>query len=536
MKHKTIVSRAWILLGSITAILILGLIASWVNNSNLSDSTNRLVDRDYQFQLGVLDLQLNIVQVQQWLTDISATRGLDGLDDGFAEADKHAVRARGLIEQVGQLDPDNGDFYSELLARFNNYYQTGKNMAELYVESGPASGNPYMETFDQAAAAMAEQLDKVLQQAARQTGDRVDAIHFINDRASQSNIIVAVVTTLVLIGGLLYLIRLLTPLEQIRKSTVRLADNDLSFEITPIEGEHEIAVLASSFIKMKENLSSAIGEINSVASTVTNTTQTMSSVCETTNNGVTAQNREIEQIATAINQLAETVQDISRNTTLAASSTQQANEAVVTGNRVVEEAVAATRALASEVSNGADVVDRLQSESEKIGNVVNVIQSIAEQTNLLALNAAIEAARAGEQGRGFAVVADEVRNLATKTQESTREIEQMIERLQSGSMEAASVMAHGREHADKTVALVSDAGNSLSSIRESMGQINEMSIQIATAAEQQGSVASEINQNIEGIRKISEQTSDASKQTFKAGHDLQEQAVTLHRFVSRFTL
>jgi methyl-accepting chemotaxis protein len=443
---------------------------------------------------------------------------------------------RALIEQASAFDKTDSDFYQTLLNTFNNYYQTGIKMAELYIAQGPAAGNAFMQTFDQVAAAMADQLDTVLTKASKQTGNHVDAIHNISSRTTLANIIVAVVTMLALIGGLLYLIYLLKPLEQIRKSTVRLAENDLTFEIPEIKGEHEIAELAFSFTKMRKNLSGAISEINSVAAEVSGTTQTMSAVCKQTNEGISAQNREIEHIAISINQLAETVQDISQNTALAATSSQQAHEAVVRGNRVVDEAVDATQALANEVTNGADGVNQLQTESEDIGNVVNVIQGIAEQTNLLALNAAIEAARAGEQGRGFAVVADEVRNLANKTQESTRKIEEMIERLQSGSMEASSVMSLGREHAEKTVLLVSGAGEDLSAIQESVGRISEMSMQIATAAKQQGSVANEINRNIEGIRLISKQTADASEHTNNAGISLNDQAAALYQFVSRFNV
>jgi methyl-accepting chemotaxis protein len=534
MGSKTIISRAWILLGCITTILIIGITLSWTYNSSLRDTTNELVDQDYQFQLTVLDLQLNIVQVQQWLTDISATRGLDGLDDGFSEAEKHAKQARSLIAQASALDNMDSAFYQSLLATFNTYYKTGIKMADLYITQGPAAGNPFMDTFDQAAAAMANQLQKILNKSSKQTTNRVETIHNINSRATMANVIVTVVTMITLIGGLLYFIILLRPLEQIRHSIVRLAENDLTFDTPAINGQHEIAILASSFVKMKENLSKAIAEINSVASSVSSTTHTMSSVCEQTNLRVSEQNREIEQIATAISQLAETVHEISRNTTLAATSSQQANDAVVSGSRVVDQAVDATQALASEVTNGADAVDRLQTESEKIGTVVSVIQGIAEQTNLLALNAAIEAARAGEQGRGFAVVADEVRNLASKTQESTHEIEVMIEHLQSGATQASSVMNLGREHAEKTVQLVSAAGESLTSIRDSVSQISEMSIQIATAAEQQGSVANEINQNIEGIRLISKQTAEATEHTNQAGSDLEQQATALHQFVNRF--
>ncbi|MCU7916994.1 MAG: methyl-accepting chemotaxis protein [Candidatus Thiodiazotropha sp. (ex Epidulcina cf. delphinae)] len=529
-----IVTRAWILLGSISSILITGIILAWMLNASVRSATDALVNHDYEYQLKVLDLQLNIVQVQQWLTDISATRGLDGLDDGYAEAKKHATRIRSLVEEVSILDKGNADFYREMQITFENYYQTGKEMATRYVAEGPSGGNPFMETFDRAAASMSVKLDRVLQQATTNASKRMNEIHHLNSRATKVNITVSMVITLALVGGLLYLIQLLKPLEKLRKSTVQLAGNDLTFDIKPIKGNHEIAILTSSFVQMKDNLKCAIAEIGSVASMVTSTTEEMSKVSEKTHQGVSAQNTEIEQIATAINQMAATVQEISRNTAAAAESAHQAHEAVNNGGRVVDEAVAATHSLATKVSHGADVVGRLQSESDSIGNVINVIRGIAEQTNLLALNAAIEAARAGEQGRGFAVVADEVRTLASKTQDSTKEIQLMIERLQTEATEAASVMSHGREQADVTAQLAADAGHSLSAIRESVGIINEMSMQIATAAEQQDAVANEINQNIEGIRVVSEQTATAAQQTSDASDTLSEQAVSLHRFVARF--
>ena len=417
---------------------------------------------------------------------------------------------------------------------FDSYYQTGKKMAGLYVAEGPSGGNAFMETFDKAAESMSASLDKVLQQAAEGATNRVAEIQHVSARATAINLGISLIILVSLLGGMLYLINLLKPLQQIRQSTVQLADNDLTFDITPLEGTHEIAVLTSSFARMKGNLKQSIHEIGTVATTITQTTQTMSSVAEQTLQGVSSQNQEIEQIATAINQMAATVQEISRSTAAAAQSAHQANDAVGEGGQVIEKAVAATRRLADEVSHGADVVGQLREESESIDKVLVVIRGIAEQTNLLALNAAIEAARAGEQGRGFAVVADEVRTLASKTQDSTKEIQLMIERLQAGSSEAAAVMSESREKADMTAQLAADAGKSLVQIRDQVSRINEMSVQIATASEEQGSVAQEIHRNIEGIRVISEQTTAAAQKTSEASDSLSDQAATLHDFVRRF--
>jgi methyl-accepting chemotaxis protein len=534
LSNYSIVTRAWILLGSIMSILAIGIFTTWMTNSSVRNTTDRLVTHDYDFQLKVLDLQLHIVQVQQWLTDISATRGLDGLDDGYAEAEKHAGDAKKLIDEISRQDPENSDFYKEMQATFDSYYLTGKKMAGLYVAEGPAGGNAFMETFDKAAESMSDALDKVLQRASQGATDRVTEIQQASTRATAINLGISLLILLSLLGGLLYLINLLKPLQQIRQSTAQLADNDLTFDITPVKGEHEIAVLTTSFARMKGNLKQSIHEIGSVATTITHTTQEMSAVAEQTLQGVSSQNQEIEQIATAINQMAATVQEISRSTAAAAESAHQANNAVNQGGQVIDKAANATRHLADEVSRGADVVGQLREESESIDKVLVVIRGIAEQTNLLALNAAIEAARAGEQGRGFAVVADEVRTLASKTQDSTKEIQQMIERLQAGSSEAASVMNQSREQADMTADLAADAGKSLIEIRDQVSRINEMSIQIATASEEQGTVANEIHRNIEGIRIVSEQTTAAAQRTSEASESLSDQAATLHRFVGRF--
>jgi methyl-accepting chemotaxis protein len=532
--NNCIVSRARYLLITIVVVLGIGIISTWSVNRSVHSTTDTLVLQDYAFQLKVLELRFHIVQVQQWLTDISATRALDGLDDGYAEAQTHADQVITLINEASALDSDNNVFYQDMRHTFDSYYATGKKMAQLYVEQGPAGGNLFMNTFDEAADSMSESLNTVMQRAADGTSTRLGELQQTSSTASVVNLVISLSVMVILVGGLLYLINLLKPLTQIREATVRLAANDLTFDIKPTKGKHEVAILSTSFVQMKDNLNRTISEISDVANTVNHTTQDMSKVADETHQGVSSQNQQIEQIATAINQMASTVLEISNSTAAAAESAHQANHAVTNGSQVVDEAVAATRDLARKVSNGASVVGRVQSESESIDKVLVVIRGIAEQINLLALNAAIEAARAGEHGRGFAVVADEVRALASKTQDSTKEIQSMIERLQAGSAEAADVMNHSCEQADKTAQLASDAGHSLSEIREAVSLINQMSLQIATAAEEQGATANEINRNIEGIRQVSEQTASAAQKTTHASENLNNQAVTLHQFVARF--
>jgi methyl-accepting chemotaxis protein len=232
--------------------------------------------------------------------------------------------------------------------------------------------------------------------------------------------------------------------------------------------------------------------------------------------------------------MAATSQEVARNTAAAANAARQADSETQAGREVVNQAIDAIDHLAQEVVSAADVIHRLEAESGKIGTVLDVIRGIAEQTNLLALNAAIEAARAGEQGRGFAVVADEVRTLATRTQESTQEIQKMIERLQTGAKSAVQVMEQGRSKAQVSVQQAARAGTSLDTIATAVSAISDMNAQIASAAEEQGAVAEEINRNITNISQIANQTASGAEQTATASAELAKLAARLQTHVGRF--
>ncbi len=250
--------------------------------------------------------------------------------------------------------------------------------------------------------------------------------------------------------------------------------------------------------------------------------------------GIERQQDETSQVATAMNEMVSTVQEVANNTGEAASAAEVSDEKTQAGKRLVVQTRNTIHNLANEVERTAQVVDQLKGDSEKISSIMDVISGIAEQTNLLALNAAIEAARAGEQGRGFAVVADEVRTLAQRTQESTTEIRDMIEHLQSGISDAVSVMARGRDQAGSAVSQADETEQALDSIAEAVATIHRMNIQIATAAEEQNTVTEEMNRNVVSINDLSENSTRTARDVASAGSELALMAKELQDLVSQF--
>ena len=259
-------------------------------------------------------------------------------------------------------------------------------------------------------------------------------------------------------------------------------------------------------------------------------------VTQHTSTNLARQHSETDQLVTAMHEMTSAVQEVASSAAQASNATHQASQEAETGKGVVDKVHTAICDLAEEVDSAAEVIRRLESDSANIGTVVDVINGIAEQTNLLALNAAIEAARAGEQGRGFAVVADEVRTLASRTQQSTKEIQAMVQRLQSGTGETVAVMQRGRDAAHTSVDLAKRAGTSLNQISRAVNTINDMNTHIATATEQQSAVAAEVNNNVLNISRASEQTTTNSEQTASASHELARLAAEMQSLVEGFRL
>lgn len=299
-----------------------------------------------------------------------------------------------------------------------------------------------------------------------------------------------------------------------------------------VSGEDEVGQIGDNVNKVFDNMKQTFRDVKSVTSEIALSTSKFYSLIEQTKIGAEAQEQQTLSAATAMNEMSATVRDVSVNASDAADSAAEADSEASSGQQIVTSTIDVINTLAMEVDKASEVIGKLESESESIGVVLEVIRGIAEQTNLLALNAAIEAARAGEQGRGFAVVADEVRILAQRTQESTQEIREMIEKLQTGAGEAVRVMVQGKSQAKASVDQASKAGESLSAITKSVSSISTMNTQIARAAKEQSSVANDINMNISGIAKVSDETSSGAQEATKASEELDAIASKLSNLLS----
>jgi methyl-accepting chemotaxis protein len=329
--------------------------------------------------------------------------------------------------------------------------------------------------------------------------------------------------------------QIVRPLQDALATTDRIAGGDLSVRPLTPRGD-EFGMLERRVAAMRDSLRELIGNIGNSTNQIASAAEELSAVTLQTSEGAKRQMAETVQASQGMQEMTATVQDVASNAEQASHAADNADREALAANRLAEQTLTQIQTLSEQVGRSMAAMNHLQQESEKIGSVLDVIKNVAEQTNLLALNAAIEAARAGEAGRGFAVVADEVRGLAQRTQQSTQEIESLIAGLQTGTQAAVQTMQSSRELTDRTMELGQSTGTSLATIAQMVSNIQAMNQQIATAAEQQASVANEISRGVVRVRDISDQTATASEQTAAASHELARLGATLQAQIRRFKL
>ena len=444
-----------------------------------------------------------------------------------------------LINYEKGIDsPDDRKLFEDFKSSYAKYLSYQERILDgvlASVERGDeieVANGPLASAADQMMAAL-NKLIKFNEQgavhAADQTRKAFDAAVFM--------IVVALILILMLMVVIAIVLTrsIVSPLSEAVIVADRVSSGDLTQNIH-VTGSDEPAHLLIALKRMQDSLHETIEKISESSNMLASASEELHAVTEDTNRGLNQQSAEIDQAATAVNQMTAAVEEVARNAVNTADDSKAADKSTYQGREKVSQALESINRLVGNVSDTSEEVKLLAQNANEISQVLVVIRSIAEQTNLLALNAAIEAARAGEAGRGFAVVADEVRALAYRTQQSTGEIEKMIEGIQSGTDRAVDAMNESQERANGTLQVAREANDALDVIGEAIASINQKNLVIASASEEQAQVAREVDKNLVNIRDLSMQTSAGANQTNASSQELSRLAVDLHAMVSKFRL
>lgn len=445
-----------------------------------------------------------------------------------------------VLKSIETSDTGTDDEKQEYLG----YLQTWQSISESLVKSAATADT------ETRAALMAQSLGDGFKAfwTARSFIDKLEdrrlehVDQFTKQIQGNSDSIATQLTTLLVVGALLmcaavFFIPLLVtiPLKQIseRIRNISVGDGDLTIRID-IARKDELGELAGHVNRFMETLQGLIREIGSNTDEVSNAAESLLEVSSKSQHVADEQSQAITQVVTAVNELTMAIQEVARNTNQTAQSTKDANVITDQGQGLIRLAVSRVQELSTNVSQTASTMEKLQDDAKNVTSVIDVIRGVAEQTNLLALNAAIEAARAGEQGRGFAVVADEVRTLASRTQQSTQDIQGMLGQLQGGVQKAVEAMNASASMTSEAVSSASDAGTSLTGIASAVQQINNMALQIATAAEEQSSVTAEIDRNLVEINELAMSNSDGATRTAQESQRLSQLSSQLRTLLRQF--
>lgn len=417
---------------------------------------------------------------------------------------------------------------SNLKNLLSNYQSAFQTLVKAQLELGVDLDSGALGRMQQSV----EQSDQLVMQLVADTKLQVEA----SIAKAQSVAIMVFIISGIIVLTLVYLTSrsIIVPVERIYQSINKIRrNNDLTVTIEQI-GNDEITIMSKDFNSLIGDFNNLINEVNGALNALNIATENLSESTAATSSGMQEQLHEADMVATAATEMQATIQDISHNTEAAAKKAESTNLSAQQGRSEVESTVAHIRGLSDSLEHASSVVSLLEKDGETIGSVLDVIRAIADQTNLLALNAAIEAARAGEQGRGFAVVADEVRSLAQRTQESTSEIEGIINTLQQRTQEVVSIMHQCRSQGDESASQANRAGELLGAITEDVQTIMEMSTQIAVAIDQQSQVASEVNKNVVSIRDIARNTSGHAANNAQTSEEVSAQARVLFAAIDKF--
>ncbi|MBX8487710.1 methyl-accepting chemotaxis protein [Pseudomonas cichorii] len=461
-----------------------------------------------------------------------------------ADVDKAEARLNTLTQKANQIadsytslisTPEEAETFKQFKGALQSYLQAQDRLRKISLAGDTDQINGLIVgDLKVYSDQMAPLLEKLI---ALNTAGANKAVEDASDQYQNSRfIIVGMIIAAALLTVLLAVLltrSIVRPLKDAVQVAEDVAAGDLSKDVV-VQGNDEISRLQQALGGMQLNLRKTIQQISGSATQLASAAEELDAVTNESSRGLQQQNNEIEQAATAVNEMTAAVEEVARNAVSTSEASRLSSHSALEGRNRVSETLSSIQQMTRDVAVTSDQVRSLAQQSQAIGKVLDVIQAIAQQTNLLALNAAIEAARAGEAGRGFAVVADEVRALAHRTQTSAQEIEVMVGGIQNDTEQAVISMQNSSSKAEATLNVAQSAGQALEEITKAINEISERNLVIASAAEEQAQVAREVDRNLVNIRDLSLQSTTGADQTTTASHELSRLAVDLNKMVTRF--